>query len=88
VVVFSPIAAASQPPVSIAPWDAGTSNPSDLGQRLARHAGLITGLAFSGDGRRLFSSGGEDKTIKVWDPQTGEEVLNLRGHSCFATAWP
>jgi WD40 repeat protein len=55
-----------------------------LGQtRGSGHNGLITGLAFSGDGRRLFSSGGEDKTVKVWDPQAGEEVLNLRGHTLF-----
>jgi WD40 repeat protein/serine/threonine protein kinase len=47
------------------------------------HTGVITGLAVSGDGGRLFSSGGEDKTVKVWDPQSGEEVLNLRGHSLF-----
>src|SRR6185503_12720501 len=53
------------------------------GQLGVGHTGMISGLAFSRDGRRLFSSGGEDKTVKVWDPQTGEEVLNLRGHTLF-----
>jgi WD40 repeat protein len=50
---------------------------------LGGHAGIITGLAFTRDGRRLFSSGGEDKIIKVWDPLTGREVLNLRGPAVY-----
>ena len=66
-------------------WDASTYQLlHTLGGRIGvGHTGIVTGLAFSRDGRRLFTSGGEDKTVKVWDPDTGEEVLNLRGHTLF-----
>ena len=42
-------------------------------------------MAFSPDGRRLASVGGllavhPDREVKVWDAQTGQEVLSLRGH--------
>ena len=63
-------------------WDATTGEPL---QTLRGHAGLISGLAFSRDGRRLASSGGEDKTVKIWDPLTGREILNLRGHTDMCT---
>jgi hypothetical protein len=87
-VVFSPdgrrIATASFDR-TIKVWDTDTLRLiRTLGQNPASgHVGVITGLAFSRDGRRLFSAGGEDKTVKVWDPQTGQEVLNLRGHTLF-----
>jgi serine/threonine protein kinase len=43
------------------------------------HADVITGLAFSLEGRRLATSSG-DQTIKIWDAQSGQEILTLRGH--------
>ena len=33
------------------------------------------------DGRRVVSAGGYDKTLKVWDIETGECVATLKGHS-------
>ena len=36
--------------------------------------------AFSPDGRRIASASG-DHTIKIWDAETGQEVLTLRGHT-------
>ena len=40
----------------------------------------VHALALSQDGKRLFSAG-SDQTIRMWDTQTGEEVLTLRGHT-------
>ena len=37
-------------------------------------------MSFSPDGKRIVS-GSTDKTLKVWDAQTGKETLTLKGHS-------
>jgi WD40 repeat protein len=45
---------------------------------LAGHQSMITGLAFSPDGKRLLSVA-QDRII-LWDPATGDEKLSFRGH--------
>src|SRR5262249_26004584 len=37
-------------------------------------------VAFSPDGKRLASASG-NHTVKVWDAQTGQELLTLKGHA-------
>ena len=44
------------------------------------HSDEVHGMAVSPDGKRIVS-GSADKTVKVWDSATGEEVATLRGHS-------
>jgi len=39
----------------------------------------VVDLAFSADGTRLATAGG-DGTVRVWDPGIGEQLLVLRGH--------
>jgi WD40 repeat protein len=36
-------------------------------------------MAFSPDGKRL-ATAATDATVKVWDAQTGQELLTLEGH--------
>ncbi len=45
------------------------------------HAGTITMVAVSPDGKRIASSGGTDKTIRVWDSRSGAELMTLYGHT-------
>ncbi len=44
------------------------------------HLASVYAVAYSPDGKRL-ASGSYDRTVKVWDAATGEEVRTLRGHA-------
>ncbi len=45
----------------------------------ARHGSVVNSLAFRPDGKHL-ASASWDRTVKVWDPTTGQEFLHLAGH--------
>jgi WD40 repeat protein len=47
---------------------------------LSGHSGGVSGVAVIGDGRRAVSAS-NDKTLKVWDLETGRELRTLSGHS-------
>jgi WD40 repeat protein/type II secretory pathway predicted ATPase ExeA len=47
-----------------------------LEHTLKSHAGWVTGVAFSSDGRRL-ASGSWDQTVKFWDVPTGQELSTI-----------
>ena len=54
-------------------------------QTLEGHQEDVKSVVFSPDGK-LAISGSRDKTIKVWDLQTGTEVSTLEGHSSCVKA--
>jgi WD40 repeat protein len=58
-------------------WDAATGQ---LALTLQGHAGPVTSVDFSPDGKRLASASG-DQTVKVWDAATGQLALTLQGHT-------
>jgi WD40 repeat protein len=47
-----------------------------LGSRAFAHAGSIGAVAFAPDGSRILS-GGFDRTLRLWDANTGEELMRI-----------
>ena len=47
---------------------------------LTGHAGIVTRIAFSSDGRRV-ATGSADKTVKIWCAVTGACERTLKGHA-------
>jgi hypothetical protein len=54
---------------------------------LEGHTGGVNALCpLQLDGRRLLASAGDDGTVRIWDPATGEEHRTLTGHTRWVTA--
>jgi WD40 repeat protein len=69
-----------QPPVPAAQealHQAVLSSPVRM--TLRGHSDPVHGVAFSPDGKRL-ATASWDRTAKVWDAESGKELLTLRGH--------
>jgi WD40 repeat protein len=74
-------------PGEVTVWDAATGKSM---LRLRGHEGHAYSVAFSPDGKLLAAGGGSTYTalgkqrrvwLKVWDATTGQELLDLRGHT-------
>lgn len=48
---------------------------------LTGHANPVGQASYSPDGLRIVTAGGKDHTARVWDAQTGKELLILTGHT-------
>jgi WD40 repeat protein/tRNA A-37 threonylcarbamoyl transferase component Bud32 len=91
-VAFSPdgkrLASASLKEVKI--WDAQTGQLTQslnvsLNVETNFSRDQVTSVAYSPDGKRL-AAATNDGTVKVWDPQTGQEALTLKGHTSAVTS--
>jgi WD40 repeat protein len=63
-------------------WDSHTGK---LIRSFRGHKGLVTSVAFSGDGRRLIS-GSRDHTVKVWDSSGWDDAA--ANHAGSSTSRP
>ncbi len=60
-------------------------NTSTMLREFLGHNGGVTGLAVVPDGSALIT-GGEDKTVRVWEAATGKQLRLLQGHLARVTA--
>ncbi len=60
-------------------WQMSEGELTFRGHTAGGNRGGVRGLVFSNDGQWLVS-GGDDGTVKVWDPRSGKEWQTLRGH--------
>ena len=66
--------------VAVHLWDTATGAEVQVIPQTAGEG--IWALSFSPDGRRL-ASAGYDAKVKVWDTETGQELLTLAGHKSW-----
>jgi len=58
---------------------------TELVRTLEGHSDVVDGVAVTPDGRRAVSAS-QDKTLKVWDLESGRALCTLEGHSDRVTA--
>ncbi len=64
-------------------WDIETRSER---LRVQAHPDGVHGLALSPNGQRLASAGGWDRSVKVWDASSGQELSKLTGHTSQVTS--
>ena len=67
------------------PDGASVGNTATKLRDFVGHAGPVTSLAVTGDGKFLVTSG-DDKTVRVWDVTSGKTLRSFQGHMTKATA--
>src|SRR5438876_10794540 len=58
---------------------------SRMGTVRFRHGGRITQIAFSPDGKTIYSASPDDKAVRAWDAASGRELKQFNGNGRI---WP
>ena len=53
---------------------------SRMGTVRFRHGGRITQIAFSPDGKTIYSASPDDKVVRAWESTAGHEVKQFKGN--------
>ncbi|HKY34575.1 MAG TPA: hypothetical protein VJN18_01440 [Polyangiaceae bacterium] len=77
--------ASERPPALVPSWPRLTPPGGPLLRTFEADQGVVTAVAFSGDGKTGVSNSG-DNTLKLWDLSTGILLRTLEGHQCAVTA--
>ncbi|HKP87378.1 MAG TPA: TIR domain-containing protein [Blastocatellia bacterium] len=77
---YAKLLAACRPPVIPAEPITEQNSEQQSGQILKGHIDEVYGVAVTADGRRAVSGSG-DKTVRVWDADTGKCLATLEGHT-------
>jgi WD40 repeat protein len=59
---------------------AGGAQSSRLHRLLKGPTGSVLSAAFSSDGKRVVTAS-SDKTARIWDADSGQEIAQLKGHT-------
>ena len=77
----APAETASQEEQPTAPVkEAKSPAQAETAMTLKGHTKNVRSVSFSPDGKRI-ASGSADKTLRLWDASTGEELHTLKGHT-------
>jgi WD40 repeat protein len=68
--------------VAISAWAGSATLAADEVRRLEGHTDQLTSMALSPDGK-LLVTGSDDKTVRVWEFESGKELHALRGSATF-----
>jgi hypothetical protein len=63
------------------PTTSGTGNITGELRRLEGHAGGLSGVSLSADGRWALTGSSGDNTLKLWDAKSGKESRSMTGHT-------
>lgn len=72
----SPPAAMPKPPASTQP----ASIPRSLHLTLESHSGPVHVVRYAKQAAKHILTGGQDRTIRLWNPETGVEIKSYKGH--------